>query len=85
MPAPAAPPRKSQRRLDQKQNRVRRSGDYPTDVDGARNYFLKAVPPDLWQQFDTATKKHRKAWRWTLLTLMKEYAAGTITLKEQET
>lgn len=84
MPAPAAPPRKSQRRLDQQQNRVRRSADYPTDAEGARPYLIKGVPPDLWRQFDTATKKQRKSWRWTLLTLMKAYATGAITLKEQE-
>jgi hypothetical protein len=84
--APAAPPRNSQRRPRRewaaRADRVKRSPDFPVDVEGGRAYLLKGVPPVLWDHFDQATKRHGKSWRWTLLTLMKEFATGTITLKE---
>jgi hypothetical protein len=82
---PAAPPRKSKTRRPRREyaartDRVKRSPDFPVDVAGGRSYLLKAIPPDLWEQFDAASKHGGKSWRWTLLTLMQKFVAGDLTL-----
>lgn len=85
--APAAPPRKNQRRPRREwatRDRRLRSHDFPIvdRRDGGRSYLLKGVSPDLWESFDQAVRAAGKNWRWTLLTLMQRVTERTITIED---
>ena len=59
---------------------MRRSRDFPVDVEGGVDYVIKGIPPDTWKKVNTRRARTGQSVRWIVLTLLDRYAKGEMTL-----
>lgn len=59
---------------------MRRSRDFPIDVEGGVDYVIKGIPPEMWKQVNERRTREGRSVRWIALSLLDRYAKGDLTL-----
>jgi hypothetical protein len=72
--------RRDRRPRTQQGDKAPRSNDYPKDVEGATDYVIKGIPPDMLAQFKVRAERENRSMRWLLLRFIEKYGRDQVAV-----